>query len=58
MKIRIREPKVSPMSLRLPQELRDKIEAFADIEQRTLTNMTIVLLKRAVEEYLEPKSQA
>ena len=42
--------KSTMFSLRLPDDLRAKIEKMAEQEGRTLTNMMIYLLRKAVEE--------
>lgn len=42
--------KTTMFSMRLPDDLREKLEAMATREGRTLTNLIIYLLRRAVEE--------
>ena len=41
--------KSSMFSLRLPDDLRSKLEKMAEEEGRTLTSMMIYLLRKAVE---------
>ena len=42
--------KTTMFSMRLPDDLREKLEAMATREGRTLTNLIIYLLRKAVEE--------
>jgi len=44
-----KNPAKEYMTIRLDGDLRKKVEAMAVQENRTLTNMTIVLLQRAIE---------
>lgn len=36
-------------SIRLPKDLRDKLQALADEQSRSLSNMIIYILKKGVE---------
>lgn len=40
-----------PTSIRLPVELKEKLEAAAAADDRTLNNMILVILKRWVKEH-------
>ena len=42
--------KTTMFSMRLPDDLREKLETMAAREGRTLTNLIIYLLRKAVEE--------
>lgn len=37
-------------SIRLPKDLRDKLQALADEQGRSLSNMIIYILKKGVED--------
>ena len=46
----MKKDKVS-YSFRMPRELRDKLQALADSEQRKLSNMIVVVLQKCIQMY-------